>query len=116
LGTNINYMLLDANLSEGRVIYVTSTIKGEGKTFAAVNLSLAYASLDNRVLLIGADLRNPQLHTYMGVTKNTEGLADYLTGKSDNWQQSLMEGPLQAPNYKVLIAGAVPHNSAELLA
>ncbi|MCG2462615.1 polysaccharide biosynthesis tyrosine autokinase [Flavobacteriaceae bacterium F89] len=116
LGTNINYMLLDSDLTEGRVIYVTSTIKGEGKTFAAVNLSLAYASLDNRVLLIGADLRNPQLHTYMGVSKNTEGLADYLTGKTDDWQRSLMEGPLQAPNYKVLIAGAVPHNSAELLA
>ncbi len=116
LGTNINYMLLDTDFTSGRVIYVTSTIKGEGKTFAAVNLSLAYASLDNKVLLIGADLRNPQLHTYMGVTKNTEGLADYLTGKSDNWEQSLMEGPLQAPNYKVLIAGAVPHNSAELLA
>src|SRR3546814_20846226 len=63
-----------------------------GKTFAAVNLSVAYASLDNKVLLIGADLRNPQLHTYLGVTKNTEGLADYLTGHSDDWQQFLMEG------------------------
>src|SRR5690606_24428972 len=115
LGTNINYMLLDSELTSGKVIYVTSTIKGEGKTFAAVNLSVAYASLDNRVLLIGADLRNPQLHTYLGVNKNTGGLADYLTGNSDDWQQFLMEGPLKTPNYKVLISGAVPHNSAELL-
>ena len=52
------------NGKDCKVIFCTSTIKGEGKTFISLNLSLAMASLNKKVLLIGADLRNPQLHSY----------------------------------------------------
>lgn len=115
LATNINYMLPETDSSDGRVIYVTSTIKGEGKTFTAINLSLALASFNNRVLIIGADLRNPKLHTFLNISKDMGGLADYLYGNSNNWHKLLLDGPIEIPDYKVLPGGAVPFNAAELL-
>ena len=51
---------------------MTSTIKGEGKTFCATNLALAKASLGEKTLLIGADLHNPQIHTYLNIEKNIQ--------------------------------------------
>ena len=61
-----------------KIIYVTSAIKGEGKTFTALNLALTYVSMKKKVLLIGADLRNPQLHNYVSHAKKHGGLSNYL--------------------------------------
>ena len=79
LASNTNYLLgKDDSSQRGRVIITTSTIKGEGKTFIAVNLSLALASLNKKVLLVGADLRNPQIHNYVNIKKSSEGLSTSL--------------------------------------
>ena len=73
----MNHVLPKGN--DAKVIFCTSTIKGEGKTFISLNLSLAMASLNKKVLLIGADLRNPQIHTYAKVDKNSLGVSNYLS-------------------------------------
>ena len=73
LSTGINYYLPEKKKDKGQVIYVTSAIKGEGKTLMAYNLAMAYASLKKRVLLVGADLRNPQLHMYLDILKKSKG-------------------------------------------
>ena len=57
LTTNLNHVLPKGN--DAKVIFCTSTIKGEGKTFISLNLSLAMASLNKKVLLIGARFRTP---------------------------------------------------------
>ena len=59
----------DENKKDGRIVIVSSTIKGEGKTFCAINLALTQASLGEKTLLVGADLHNPQIHTYLNVEK-----------------------------------------------
>jgi len=64
LSSNVDYILPIVNGKKGKVIYCTSTIKGEGKTYISLNLSLALSSINKKVLLIGADLRNPQIHTH----------------------------------------------------
>ena len=58
LHTNLQYLLLDAgDKLEGNSIFVTSTVKGEGKTFVAFNLALTLAYTGKKVLLVGADLK-----------------------------------------------------------
>jgi uncharacterized protein involved in exopolysaccharide biosynthesis len=70
LSSNVNYILPVKANDGGKVIYSTSTIKGEGKTYVSINLSLALSSINRKVLLIGADLRNPQIHTHIKQEKH----------------------------------------------
>lgn len=115
LSTNVDYLLPKKDNGEGQVIYVSSTIKGEGKTLVALNLSLAYASIHKKVLLIGADMRNPQLHNYFDVDKNVQGLADYLYDPELNWKDSIQEGYKKIPYHKVCFSGSIPPNAPQLL-
>lgn len=114
LSTNVNY-LLGKKVKEGRVVFVTSSVKEEGKTLVAVNLSLAYASIKKKVLLVGADLRNPQLHTYFDVDKNTEGLSNYLHDPTIDWKDCIHKGFGLNDFHKVVFSGAIPPNAPELL-
>ncbi|NKI25231.1 polysaccharide biosynthesis tyrosine autokinase [Arenibacter sp. 6A1] len=115
LSTNVNYMLPKKEKGEGQVIYVSSTIKGEGKTLVALNLSLAYSSIKKKVLLVGGDLRNPQLHNYFDIDKNVQGLADYLHNPELNWKDSIHEGYNKIPYHKVCFSGSIPPNAPQLL-
>ena len=74
--TNMNFML--PKKEKGKVVYVTSTVKGEGKTFISVNLALTLASPKHKVIIIGADIRNPQLQRYNPSRKGLDGLTEYL--------------------------------------
>ena len=114
LTTNMNFVL--PSDGGGKVIFCTSTIKGEGKTFISLNFSLAMASLNKKVLLIGADLRNPQLHTYANINKNQRGLSNYLIDPTLDWESSTMKVFDKQPNHQVLFSGAIPPNPAHLLA
>lgn len=115
LCTNTDYLLSENELDEGRVIYMTSSIKGEGKTLLAMNLSLAYASMGKKVLLVGADLRNPQLHTYFDLDKNVKGLADYLINPRVTLDDVLIDGYTDNPNHKLCLSGGIPKNAPILL-
>jgi capsular exopolysaccharide synthesis family protein len=64
-----------------RVVAVTSTSPGEGKTLTSINLALTLASADAKVLLIDADLRKPQIHTVLRMSKRP-GLSDILVGQA----------------------------------
>ncbi len=114
LSTNVNY-LLGKKGKEGKVIYVTSSVKEEGKTMVSLNLSLAYASIKKKVLLVGADLRNPQLHTYFNIDKNNVGLSNYLHDPKVNWKDCIHKGFGLNDFHKVCFAGAIPPNAPELL-
>ena len=63
-----------------RILMVTSTSPGEGKTLTAVNLALTLASSQDKVLLVDADLRKPQAQALLRV-KRTPGLSDVIVGK-----------------------------------
>lgn len=115
LSTSVNHHLPEKEKDLGQVIYVTSSIKGEGKTLMAFNLAMAYASLKKRVLLVGADLRNPQLHMHLDILKKTNGLSEYLSKPSMNWQNVINEGFSNELNIKVCYSRQIPPNAPELL-
>ncbi len=115
LRTNINYLMPIKKEGECAVIYTSSSIKGEGKTFVSLNLALTLASLDKKVLLIGSDLRNPQLHKYLKLNKNRIGLSNYLYDSSTNWKDLINENVFNNEFLSIIFAGSVPPNPAELL-
>ena len=116
LSSNINYLMPQNTVTtDGKVILSTSTIKGEGKSFVAINISLALASIGKKVLLIGADLRNPQLHKYLSVNKKIEGLTSYLIDSNYDWKSTVLNKFKHLPNHSTLLAGNIPPNPAQLL-
>ena len=117
LSANVDYILptKSPEESKGQVIYCTSTIKGEGKTYVGMNLSLALSSINKKVLLIGADLRNPQIHNYVEKNKNEAGLSNFLHDESFDWKASLIDGFEKHPNHDILLSGSIPPNPTQLL-
>ncbi|WP_299396332.1 tyrosine-protein kinase domain-containing protein [uncultured Gelidibacter sp.] len=117
LSSNVNYILPTDGSAKGKVVYITSTIKGEGKTYVGLNLSLALSSLNKKVLLIGADLRNPQIHNYTQPSSSKEqvGLSNYLYDVTLDWRSALIKGFPMHANHDVLLAGSIPPNPAHLL-
>jgi len=112
LVTNLNFML--PKKSEAKIIFVTSTIKGEGKTFVSVNLALAMASPKHRVLVVGSDIRNPQLQRYNPQMKNTKGLSEYLYEEVTD-VNSIIHPSGFNNNCDFIYSGAIPPNPTDLL-
>jgi len=114
LGTNVNFLLEEKDKGLGQVVMVTSSIKGEGKTLVAHNLSLAYASLNKKVLLIGADLRNPQLHNFYNISINHKGLSDYLYDPGMNWKDCVVASGTENPSLQICFGGSISPNTPQL--
>lgn len=110
LRNNIQFVLDEP---DKKIILVTSTVPGEGKTFVSINLAASFALSDKKVLLIGMDIRNPKLAADMGFAKGA-GLTSYLSGNERDWT-SLLSNTKDFPNMDILQAGAIPPNPNELL-
>lgn len=111
---NLNYSL-PKDRQNGHVVYCTSSIKGEGKTFVSLNLSLGLSSLNKKVLLIGADLRNPQIHTLIQTDKDQKGLSNYLHDPAVDWTELCFQAFDKHPNHHILLSGSIPPNPPSLL-
>lgn len=110
--TNINFMLPKNN--KGNVIFVTSSVKGEGKTFTAVNLALTLATPRKKVVIIGSDIRNPQLQRYNENRRGLIGLSEYMYDQ--NMQASeIIHASTFNPYCDVIYSGAITPNPTELL-
>lgn len=94
-----------------RVLLLTSTSPGEGKSTSALALARNFAQLGKRVLLVEADMRNPSLHRTTGLQAD-KGLSNLLAGAA-SLQEVVIDGG-QA-NLSVILAGVLPPNPAELL-
>ncbi|MDN3676696.1 polysaccharide biosynthesis tyrosine autokinase [Flavobacterium paronense] len=114
LRTNLTYIFPLQKEKLAQTIMVTSTIKGEGKTFTALNLSISFSIMNKKVLLIGADMRNPQLHNYLTFKKNELGLQDYLHDITVDWHSTVKKSPLNN-GLDIILSGTIPPNPAELL-
>jgi len=115
LRTNLSYLLKSQKLPSSKVLYITSTIKGEGKTFTAFNLALSLNSTGRSVLIIGADVRNPQLHRYIGKSEATKGLSEYLYDDKVEMESITNDIEINKHHLKIILSGRIPPNPAELL-
>lgn len=115
LRTNIDFLLPFHDRKEGYVIFSTSSIKGEGKTFNAMNMAIIFTQMKKRVLLVGADLRNPQIHKYLNIDKSRAGLSTYLFNTTTDYKSIVIPKILDNDNLDVIISGVIPPNPAELL-
>ncbi len=109
LRINLQFASIDRDL---RVVQVTSSITGEGKSVTAANFSAALARDGKRVVLIDADLRKPTQHKLFKLV-NTYGVTSALLGNLDSVDQLLHETSI--PNLSVLTSGPLPPNPSELL-
>ena len=110
LRTNLMFVLNDKN---DKVVIVTSTSSGEGKSFISINLAASLALLGKRVCLVGMDIRKPKLAKYLGVTARN-GLTEYLSN-DDLSLDSIITRDVQH-GLDLIVAGPVPPNPGELLA
>ena len=111
---NLNFVLFEkseTNSEKNTTILITSSVKGEGKTIISTNLSSLLSFKYEKVLLIGADLRNPQIHKYLGIDKNHKGLSDYIYNKSAKWEEFIFK----YNNLDILLSGSIPPNPTNLL-
>ncbi|QBJ95976.1 polysaccharide biosynthesis tyrosine autokinase [Rhodococcus sp. ABRD24] len=108
LRTNLQFLEVD---NPPRVITVTSSLPGEGKTTTAINLSLALAEAGYSVALIEGDLRRPRISKYLGLIGSV-GMSTVLSGQAE-LDDVLQSTPFT--NIWVLASGAIPPNPSELL-
>ena len=108
LRTNLQFVDID---QDHKVITVTSSVPGEGKSTTACNLAIALAQTGVRVALVEGDLRRPRVAEYLGLER-TVGLTTVLVGRV-----GLDAGLQQArtPGLDVLTSGALPPNPSEIL-
>ena len=114
--SNISYKLPEDGGC--KVILATSSIKGEGKTLNAFNMANSYVCSGKKVLLIGADLRNPQIHNILGYNRKStdKGLSSLLVDSalSPKAHISKVMGSFDG-TLDILYSGPIPPNPAELL-
>ena len=110
--TNMNFMI--PKKEKGKVVFVTSTIKGEGKTFASVNLALTLANPNRKVIIIGSDIRNPQLQRYDKNSRVYMGLTEFLYDENVTLDKVIHQSNMN-PHLDVIYSGAIPPNPTELL-
>lgn len=110
--TNMNFML--PKEKKGKIVFVTSTVKGEGKTFTSVNLALTLATPKKKAIIIGSDIRNPQLQRYNPARKGLTGLTEYLYSTETKLEDIIHVSSFN-PHLDVIYSGMIPPNPTELL-
>ncbi|MDQ6531547.1 polysaccharide biosynthesis tyrosine autokinase [Flavobacterium sp. LHD-85] len=110
--TNLGFMLNKGEEGKAKTIFVTSTLASEGKTFISTNLAASFALLDEKVLLVGMDIRSPKLNEYIDLP--TEGLTNYLSSNNKEIEDYIVKHD-KYENFYILPGGIVPPNPPELL-
>ncbi|MFD2285468.1 polysaccharide biosynthesis tyrosine autokinase [Pedobacter petrophilus] len=110
LRTNLSFYL---KTSSQKVILLTSTASGEGKSFTAINLGNILALAGKKVLLMELDLRKPGLSAKLGVA-NTTGFSNYTIDPSVKVQHIIKPLAIN-PNMFIISSGPLPPNPAETI-
>ena len=110
LRNNIQFLMTH---KDDKVVLVTSSISGEGKSFISANLASSFALLGKKVVLVGMDIRNPQLAKILKLN-DTPGVTSYLSN-SDTSIESITQQVASVEGFNVIVAGTIPPNPSELL-
>ncbi|MCM1517934.1 MAG: polysaccharide biosynthesis tyrosine autokinase [Pseudoflavonifractor sp.] len=107
---NIQFALAD---NQKKVLLVTSSLSGEGKTFIAANLALTFAVAGKKTVVVGLDIRRPKLAHSFGLD-NRAGVTTFLSGQVSDLREILKPSGIN-DNLYVIPGGPVPPNPNELL-
>jgi len=105
--TNLNFL---ASEKQSKVICITSDVAGEGKSFAAINLSGSLSLIGKKVILISSDLRRSKMHKTFKVA-NSPGLSNFLAHQC-TVDQIINSNKIE---FDFIVSGTVPPNPSELL-
>jgi len=112
---NLRTMVDFAEVSgKDKSLIVTSSVRGEGKTFITANLAAAIAQAGEKVLVVDGDLRRSNLHKIFRVS-NSKGLSDFLAGGRNVDDLRPLIQPTDVNNLSILTCGPRPPNPAEML-
>lgn len=109
LRTNVQFLL--PNKSD-KVLLLTSSMSGEGKSFAAINLAMTFAISGKKVVLLEFDLRKPKVSEHLGLDKN-DGISEYAIGRLE--LENIIKPSGIDDNLFVISSGAIPPNPAEIM-
>ncbi len=109
LRTNLDFFKVN---STKKIIAVSSTVSGEGKSFIAMNLGAVMAVSNKRVILLDLDMRKPKVNLPAEIGDKSRGVSTVLIGK-DSWKDCLTRTGLA--NFDYLPSGPHPPNPSELL-
>ena len=97
-----------------KVILVTSTEPGEGKSYLSINLAISLSITNKKVAILGLDLRKPQLKNHFKLENEALGLSTYLSGHETDYKK-LIQKIDDYPTLDIITAGVIPPNPNELL-
>ena len=109
--TNLQFMLEN----DKKVILVTSTVSGEGKSFISANLAISLSLLGKKVIIVGLDIRKPGLNKVFSIPRKEIGITQYLANPEKNLMDLVQLSDV-SKNLYILPGGTVPPNPTELLA
>ena len=109
--TNLQFMLEN----DKKVILVTSTVSGEGKSFISANLAISLSLLGKKVIIVGLDIRKPGLNKVFNIPRKEVGITQYLANPEKNLMDLVQPSDV-SKNLYILPSGTVPPNPTELLA
>ena len=109
--TNLQFMLEN----DKKVILVTSTVSGEGKSFISANLAISLSLLGKKVVIVGLDIRKPGLNKVFNIPRKEVGITQYLANPEKNLMDFVQLSDV-SKNLYILPGGTVPPNPTELLA
>ena len=109
--TNLQFMLGE----DKKVILVTSTVSGEGKSFVSGNLAISLSLLGKKVVIVGLDIRKPGLNKVFKLSTKEKGITQYLVNPTMDLM-SLVQVSNVNNNLHILPGGTVPPNPTELVA
>ena len=109
--TNLQFMLGNGQ----KVILVTSTVSGEGKSFISANLAVSLSLLGKKVVIVGLDIRKPGLNKVFNIARKEQGITQYLSNSEKNLMDLVQASDVSKSLY-ILPGGTVPPNPTELLA
>ena len=107
---NLQFLL---NKEDDKVILVTSSVSGEGKSFISANIASSFALLGKRVALVGMDIRSPKLAQMLDLNE-MPGVTSYLS-RSDVSLEQIAQPCKEVKGMDVFVGGAIPPNPSELL-
>ncbi len=110
LRNNIQFML---PTNDDKVMLVTSSVSGEGKSFISTNLASSFSLLGKRVVLVGMDIRSPKLAQMLNLNESP-GVTAFLAKRDVELNDVIQHCP-EVQNLDIIVGGTIPPNPSELL-